>query len=66
MTQQLLLVGLVLGLCVAYVARRIYITVRRAGDRCYGCKGCALHDQLMKKRAPRHPHGKPLCYHNKK
>lgn len=63
---QLLIVGAVLAACLAYVGYRVYVAVRRAGDRCYGCSGCALHDQLMKKRAGERRRGKPLCYHEKK
>lgn len=59
---QLVIVGVVLAACLAYVGYRIYVAVRRAGDRCYGCSGCALHDQLMKKRAQERHGGKPGCY----
>ena len=39
---------------VAYAGRRIYLTWRHSGDKCYGCKGCALHDQILKKQASAH------------
>lgn len=48
---------------VAYAGRRIYLTWRHSSDRCYGCKGCALHDQILKKQTS--PHRKPACYEKK-
>lgn len=48
---------------VAYAGRRIYLTWRHSSDRCYGCKGCALHDQILKKQAS--THRKPACYKKK-
>lgn len=51
MTIQYIVIGVVLIAALGYAAYRIYDTVRRANDPCYGCSGCALHDQLMKKRA---------------
>ena len=48
---------------VAYAGRRIYLTWRHSNDKCYGCKGCALHDQILKKQAS--AHRKPACYEKK-
>lgn len=48
---QLITVFFILSCAVAYVGWRIYVTIRRQGDACYGCKGCAIHDQMLKNMA---------------
>ena len=47
MVQQTL-VFLIIALSIGYIAYRINKTMREAKSGCYGCKGCALREQMMK------------------
>ena len=51
MTLQYTIVFTILLLAIAYIAHRIRQTVRETRSGCYGCKGCALKAQIMKKKA---------------
>ena len=45
---QEIIVAIILLLSVGYAVYRVYKSIRQAGDPCYGCKGCALHEQMKK------------------
>lgn len=60
---QYTIITAILIAAAAYAGRRIYLTWRHCGDKCYGCKGCALRKQMMKKRAS--AHRKPACHEKK-
>lgn len=47
---QYLIIGLIIAACLFYAVRRLYHIIHSAGDPCSGCPGCALHDQIVKKR----------------
>ena len=51
MILQYSIVALILLLAIFYAFRRIRQTIRETQSGCYGCKGCALKEQMMKKRA---------------
>lgn len=46
MIWQYIIIGVILLLALSYAGRRIYLIIRRAGDKCYGCKGCELYDKM--------------------
>ena len=60
---QYIVIFIIILLALGYACRRIYIALRYSNDRCYGCKGCELHDQILKKQATRHQ--KPQCFQKK-
>jgi len=47
---QYVIISIVLLVAVSYVVIRIYELVRKSGNPCWGCTGCALHDQMLKKK----------------
>lgn len=47
---QLIIVIAVIALAIAYAAYRLYLSIKHAGDPCYGCDGCALKDVKKKKK----------------
>ena len=55
---QYIVIFIIILLALGYAYRRIYLALRNSKDRCYGCKGCELHDQILKKQATKHekPH----------
>jgi hypothetical protein len=63
MTIQYIIIAIILALAIAYAAYRIYISAKRAGDPCYGCSGCAIHEQMLKKRGKGKK--KPVCFNKK-
>jgi len=60
---QYVIIAFILSLAFVYAGYRIYQIIRHANDKCYGCTGCSLHDQLLKKQGKEK--GKPDCYHKK-
>lgn len=48
---QYIVIFIIILLALGYACRRIYLALRNSKDRCYGCKGCELHDQILKKQA---------------
>lgn len=60
---QYIIIFIIILLALGYAYRRIYIALRNSKDRCYGCKGCELHDQILKKQATKHE--KPQCFQKK-
>ncbi|WP_036859705.1 MULTISPECIES: hypothetical protein [Prevotellaceae] len=60
---QYIIIGFVLCLSIGYAGYRIYQAIRHADDKCYGCKGCAIHDQLLLQQGK--GKRKPSCYHKK-
>ena len=50
MILQYSIVFLILLAAIVYIIRRVSKTVSEAESGCYGCKGCALKEQMMKKR----------------
>ena len=53
-------------LFLAYTIRRIRQTFRESKSGCYGCKGCAIKEQMMKKHAKKDPKTKKYeCFKEK-
>lgn len=48
MNYQTIVIAIVLIGAVAYALKRLLSTWREAQSGCYGCKGCALKEQMMK------------------
>ncbi|HRN16285.1 MAG TPA: FeoB-associated Cys-rich membrane protein, partial [Xylanibacter oryzae] len=47
---QIIIVSIVILAAVFYASYLIVQAIKNANDPCSGCAGCALHDQLIKKR----------------
>lgn len=47
---QYLIIGLIIATCLFYAVRQLHRIIHAANDPCNGCPGCALHDQIVKKR----------------
>ncbi|MBQ1854789.1 MAG: FeoB-associated Cys-rich membrane protein [Prevotella sp.] len=47
---QTAIITVVLVLSVAYAAYRLHQAIKGANDPCYGCKGCALRQQMRQKQ----------------
>ena len=63
---QYAIVFLLLVLAIAYTIRRIRQTFRESKSGCYGCKGCARKEQMMKKHAKNDPKTKKYeCFKEK-
>lgn len=60
---QYIVIFIIILLVLGYAYRRIYLALRNSKNRCYGCKGCELHDQILKKQATKHE--KPQCFQKK-
>ena len=60
---QYIVIFIIILLALGYACRRIYLALRNSKDRCYGYKGCELHDQILKKQATKHE--KPQCFQKK-
>ena len=60
---QIAAVVIIIVLALSHAGYRIYKALRAAGDPCYGCAGCAIHDQLLKKR--KEGSKKPACFNKK-
>ena len=60
---QYIVIFIIILLALGYACRRIYLALRNSKDRCYGCEGCELHDQILKKQATKHE--KPQCFQKK-
>lgn len=43
-------VFIILLAAIVYIIRRIHQTIREAQSGCYGCKGCALKEQMRRNR----------------
>lgn len=54
MVVQYIILCLILLLALSFVVFRIYMTFRYANDKCYGCSGCAIHDQMQRKKKACH------------
>ena len=48
MILQYTIVFLILLAAIVYIFRRVRQTIRETRSGCYGCKGCALKEQMMK------------------
>ncbi len=48
---QYYIVFAVLIAAIIYIIIRVRHTIREAESGCYGCKGCALKEQMMRNRA---------------
>ncbi|GAB6976968.1 FeoB-associated Cys-rich membrane protein [Prevotella falsenii] len=48
---QYIIVGIVLALSVAYAIRMLIRTIKVSRNACGGCKGCAIREQMMRKRS---------------
>ena len=63
---QYAIVFLLQFLAIAYTIRRIRQTFRESKSGCYGCKGCAIKEQMMKKHAKKDPKTKKYeCFKEK-
>ena len=63
---QYTIVFLLLLLAIAYAIHRIRQTFKQTKNRCYGCKGCAIREQMMKKHAKIDPKTKKFeCFTKK-
>ena len=60
MTLQYIIIGVILLLALLYAGRRLYLSIKHSGDKCYGCAGCELHDRILKQQGKEK---KPECYH---
>lgn len=60
---QYAIIAVVVALSIAYASYRLHQVIKGANDPCYGCKGCALREQM------RHQHIKKgrkcECYEKK-
>lgn len=66
MSLQYIIVFSALAIAVFYIIYRINKTFNEAKSGCYGCKGCAIKQQMMKKRAPKGILGKKNeCFQKK-
>lgn len=63
MTIQYIIIGIITALAIAYAAYRIYKNIMVGNDPCYGCEGCAIHEQMLKKRGKGNK--KPACFNKK-
>lgn len=45
-----IITAIVVCAAVVYTVWRIYLTVCRVNDPCYGCKGCTLRDAMRKNK----------------
>ncbi len=47
---QLIIVYIVILACVVYVGRNIYRSLRHPADKCKGCKGCEIKEEILARR----------------
>ncbi|KXB85629.1 hypothetical protein HMPREF3034_00112 [Prevotella sp. DNF00663] len=50
MIVQYIITFLIITLALSFAFFRLYTTFKHANDKCYGCSGCAIHDQMLKKK----------------
>jgi len=62
---QYILVIIILLIAFLYIVKKGIDAFKTIHDPCAGCAGCALHDQLMKKRGMKKDH-RPHCYNKGK
>jgi hypothetical protein len=63
MIMQNIIIGIIIAAAIIYAGYRVFVAIRSAGDPCYGCSGCALHEQMLKKQGKKKK--KPLCFNKK-
>lgn len=51
---QWVIVAVVVGLSVIYLAYRLWRAIGAANDPCRGCEGCALRDEMRQRRGTKH------------
>lgn len=54
---QTFVVVLILIVAVGYAVRRVWLLLRRRNSPCYGCEGCALREEMMRRRSGQCPSG---------
>ena len=47
---QYIIVGIVLALAIAYAIRMLIRTIKVTRNACGGCPGCAIREQMMRKK----------------
>lgn len=54
---QYIITILILFVALIYAARRLYLTLRKSNNKCYGCKGCQLQKKISVKKVnkPKEP-----------
>lgn len=52
---QTFFVILILIASVGYAVRRVWLALRRRNSPCYGCEGCALREEMMRRRSVQCP-----------
>lgn len=52
---QTLFVIFILIAAVGYAVRRVWLALKRRNSPCYGCEGCALREEMMRRRSVRCP-----------
>jgi hypothetical protein len=60
---QIAIIIIVVALSIAYAVYRLHQAIQGANDPCYGCKGCALREQMRQKQHKKQE--KPSCYQKK-
>ena len=56
---QTIIILTVVAAALGYASYRVWLAFSRAGDPCYGCKGCELREQM--RRQARGKHRPPTC-----
>ncbi|GEM_PF-2228811 len=54
---QTFIVILILIAAVGYAVWRIWLLLKRRNSPCYGCEGCALREEMMRRRSGQCPSG---------
>ncbi|MDO4309605.1 MAG: FeoB-associated Cys-rich membrane protein [Prevotella sp.] len=52
---QTFIVVLILIAAVGYAVRRVWLLLRRRNSPCHGCEGCALREEMMRRRSVQCP-----------
>ncbi len=60
---QYIIISIIVLASLSYAGKKLYEIFRHQQDKCYGCSGCTIHDQLMKQKE--FGKLKPTCYHKK-
>jgi len=63
MVTQYIIIGVTVLAALAYIVWRIRKLLKEMSSPCYGCKGCALREQMMKNKMQKRE--KPACYDKK-
>jgi hypothetical protein len=61
LTLQYIIVAIIVLSAWIYAIYRIIQTIKHSKDKCYGCAGCTLHDEILKKQRQQSS-SRPRCY----